>query len=370
MASGDVDGDGEVEIIWGGGHYNSGPDRVFVGGFSTGAIDWRSSDLEGPFFPHVGDVDADGDVEIVVTVARSDNGYSEGQHLIFDGHSRRLEYASEFLRTGHYYGKWASLLVQADSDPQLEICSATAEAHIPVIICYDGVTQDEDVRIEGPARHTIAAMKAGDLTGDGSTELILVTRGMTTTTSRMLVVVADLATGMIEWQLQPLASSVSGVVLADLDGDGVLEIAVAGYHGVFLVDGSTGLVKETLPVGPVHSLAAIDHDGDGDDDLVMGTGFGEILIRNSPGQTVVVGNARASSIDLIEEVWFGNAQYFAVSTGSSIEFLSRLDGEPVHLIDIALRADNTLVSGDSRGDGVPRILVGTQIGVRRTESVR
>ncbi|HLE16452.1 MAG TPA: VCBS repeat-containing protein [Anaerolineales bacterium] len=115
---------------------------------------------------------------------------------------------------------------------------------------------------------------AADLDGDGRVEVIA---------SAYSIVALDGRSGALEWRVasghdrsEPNASSVGrtwpGIVLADLDNNGDLEIASAhgaGYLSVYEADGYFAPGWPQRPIGQeLRGLLASDLDGDGDLELI------------------------------------------------------------------------------------------------------
>ena len=107
-----------------------------------------------------------------------------------------------------------------------------------------------------------------DLDGDGNMEVI---------GAAYTVFVINGVDGSLKWSVNPDGSRVwPGVVVADLDGDGDLEIVTAhggGYVHVF--DHKGGAVWSRRPVtSELRSLSVSDLDGDGDMEIIVGSARG------------------------------------------------------------------------------------------------
>jgi uncharacterized repeat protein (TIGR01451 family) len=121
-----------------------------------------------------------------------------------------------------------------------------------------------------------ASPAAADLDGDGKVEV---------TGAAYSIVVVDGATGELHWRVasghergEPGASNVGrtwpGVVVADLEGDGSLEIVTAHSGGYVSVYDSQGYFKAGWPQQPtpgneLRSLGVHDLDGDGDLEVLV-----------------------------------------------------------------------------------------------------
>jgi hypothetical protein len=101
-----------------------------------------------------------------------------------------------------------------------------------------------------------------DVNGDGQVEIVYLAGGK---------VIAKLADDRLVWESPPVELRTLHAV-ADLDGDGALEIVAAGDRNVFVLDGKTGKIlwKEADgEVGVVGGVRLGDFDGDGHPDLLV-----------------------------------------------------------------------------------------------------
>lgn len=127
-----------------------------------------------------------------------------------------------------------------------------------------------------------SSVALADIDGDGKVEVI---------GSAYSIVVLDGATGDLKWRAasghdlsEPEASSVGrtwpGIVVADVDYDGNLEIVTAHSGGVVSVLGGNGMFKSTgwpwknSAGGEFRSLSVGDLDGDGKLEIVVGRASG------------------------------------------------------------------------------------------------
>ena len=91
----DIDGDGQLEVIWGAGATSSGPDYMYVADIATRTIEWQSFDISSMFSAiGVGDLDNDGHNELVFISTQSESGYADGVLQIVDAETHQLEYRS------------------------------------------------------------------------------------------------------------------------------------------------------------------------------------------------------------------------------------------------------------------------------------
>ena len=153
VAVGDVDGDGVREVVWGAGFTSSGPDRLFVADGVTHAIEWQSLDISGPFYGlDYGDVDGDGEAEILYAAVTSDSGYGDGLYFVHDAATKALEYQSPPPTGQDWTGLWRIRSANVDADPQREIFFTTSRLYTGILICQDGLTHAEQWRVTHPGR--------------------------------------------------------------------------------------------------------------------------------------------------------------------------------------------------------------------------
>ncbi len=157
-------------------------------------------------------------------------------------------------------------------------------------------------------------------------------------------------------------------VAADLDGDGVLEVAVADSAGTLTILSSRGEELAVLPVaeGPILEPAVADVDGDGYLDLVVASQGGALAVVSGRLRRVVQRHAPLStgpcSVPLLVPDQDGDGAPEAIGTSGdlasalSLATGTRLWSTGGGLVPAALLADLD-------GDGAPEIAACSQTGV-------
>ena len=276
VSLGDLDGDGDLDIVWARGRHWPLPNLVFMndghGGFA------RRHPVGGPadrtYTAALADLDGDGDLDLAVGNDRPDP-----KRLHLNDGSGRFRLAGTF---GH--PEWPTRnLTTADLDrdgfPDLVVANRGGPERSANVFCLnDGRGAFPGcVELSGESATTIAA---GDLTGDGFADLFLPHRDG----GQSLLFVNDGAGGFPEGRpVGPPRSATRAVTLADLDADGRLDLVTGDELGGGLRlyrNLGAGRFADGQAVGDpadrVYAVAAADLDGDGDFDLVVGN-------RDSPG---------------------------------------------------------------------------------------
>jgi uncharacterized repeat protein (TIGR01451 family) len=285
FAVGDVDGDGTTELVWGAGNNSTGRDRFFVADTVTREVEWASEDVVGPFYGLTdGDVDADGRPELVYSSRFSDSHYGDGRFFVRDAITKDLEFAPLGTTGENWHGVWRVRAANVDADPQLEILVATNDVHTPVVICYDGLTHEEQWRYAGMTGLDFVGLEIADLDGDGALEAVVSTDRVYSSIPGNLVVVIDAGTGSTVWTSPYLfgAARYSLLEVANVDADLRLEIVVGGVQqGIdrpFYVfdpgDASSGPAVSLGSFGPALDVA--DLDGDAIAEILVGTNSGAV----------------------------------------------------------------------------------------------
>lgn len=186
----------------------------------------------------------------------------------------------------------------------------------------------------------------GDLTGDGSPEIVVgepLADVGSTNNGRMFV--KNPRNGLVNsWVWTASGATANGNLgvascpLADLDGDGRGDIAVAGSNGVVLVrSGATGAVLATInnaQFGPTPSLTGLaDWNGDGTQDLAVGAPSANLANGRVFVYSLGAGNPLLSTIE-------GS---LLASFGAAVADLGDLDGDGRS--ELAIGAPTASVSG-------------------------
>jgi hypothetical protein len=263
VAVGDLDNDGDLDVIYG----NSG--QVSTVWFNNGAgILTDSGQNLGTFLIRglaVGDLDRDGYLDLVY-------GTSSGQPNLLWFNDGAGTFSSDGSTVGSNSTR-AVVLGDVDRDGDLDAVTAQNGANLVYLNDGSGVFTDSGLALGG---FSSISLGMGDLDGDGDLDLVEGNGGDTRiwrNDSAVAGTVLFTDTG------QSLASSsVWAVALGDLDGDGDLDIVsgqlgVTGIPNAVYFNNGTGIFSDSgqaLGAGKTRSLVLLDFDGDGDLDLYEG----------------------------------------------------------------------------------------------------
>lgn len=257
---GDVDGDGKTEFVVSTSDLYDGMVQVYDG--ATCTLKRQSAGYSGNFFSAIaiGDVDNDGKVEIVAGQGREHTGAQGVYLVVFDGETLQEKWRSVDL--GVYWGSVYDIkLADLDKDGHQDIIVTLTDSRL---IVFDGVTHDLKLMIESPAR----AIEVVDADGDGFLE-ILIGR------NDGKIDVYDGVTFAVKKTVFSFGTtSIDALRVVDLNSDGTREWLVASNGVLSILDGQ-GLKWRSsylgTNLGKNNSIAVKDVDGDGRQDIFIGT---------------------------------------------------------------------------------------------------
>jgi hypothetical protein len=232
---GDVDDDGVAELLWGAGATSSGPDHLYVAN-TTGAHDikWQNIDLEGPFLgPAIGDLDGDGQPELVVCSTYSDATYGSGRILVFDFATLALRAISDAVVDNNAWtGVHDLKLRDVEGNGRMQIVIAADYLYDGALEIYRFDANNTFTRIwtnaTRPMGNPFNFVDAADLDNNGTLKIIAANTVAHTGSEGVYVYAYDYPSGTESWRSVNLASgfsSVNGLIVEDLNGDGNKEIA-------------------------------------------------------------------------------------------------------------------------------------------------
>jgi peptidoglycan/xylan/chitin deacetylase (PgdA/CDA1 family) len=254
VAIGDVTGDGQDEIVTSSGNGAKTHVRVFdkSGRPKSWSVFPFVDQYRGGGSIAVGDTDGDGKAEIIVSPA----GSNSGPLVRIYEYGRDLPKQSFYVFNQGFRGGINVAVGDINKDGRAEIIAATASQRGNVAV-YTGTGQFTGLSFFpfGTDFREGLAVAAGDVTGNGKADIIMGSRGLTT--SRVKVYKADASQKIYGDWLAYGDSFLGGVSLAvaDINHDGVAEILTGvGSNGkshvrAFHSDGSAVGYFNFFPLG-------------------------------------------------------------------------------------------------------------------------
>ena len=133
--------DGDLDFALGTGYSTTGEDIFHVLNVPEKTEEWRSVDVDGPFYGYdIANVDATPGMEIIYVSSRSGSGYDEGITFIVDFETGVTKYtsASNHPYTNTWTGVHALTTGDIDGDEQREIIIGTDDLYDGRVHVLDG----------------------------------------------------------------------------------------------------------------------------------------------------------------------------------------------------------------------------------------
>lgn len=285
LHSGDIDGDGYTEILFGTYEGYIVQLQLRAGDFT---LEWESPQhSERAWGLAVGDCDDDGEDEIVV-------GDGEGDLFVYDAVTHELEWKRQgkMVRDAH-----GIVIGDLEDDGTTEIVVGTGyktdQGWGTLYIWAGDGSSENPLRSYGPYDSRLRGIGLDDLDGDGEKELVFgggVNLGDIEGSGYVRIV--DAASGRLEWESEDIGGDAQGLVVYDTDLDEIPNIVVGsgyryreGHVSVFQYDSTEGTYVEqwhTDNIGPkAWGLAVGDSDGDGSIEIVVGNQPGYIRVLDA-----------------------------------------------------------------------------------------
>ncbi|WNG56934.1 hypothetical protein F0U59_20840 [Archangium gephyra] len=370
IAVGDVDGDSVRELLFGAGYSSSGADFLYVVDTDTRLTEWRSVDVKGPFRAFAsGDVDADGKPELVSGSFESEGGSYDGLYFIHDAATHALEYVSGRPTGSDFTGMWRVATANVDADAAQEVFVTSSIGYDGVLLCYDGLTRAEQWRVRLPSGLSIRSLAVADVDGDGSLEVVSSVGTEHTGAPGHYVYVHDAATGALEWQSPTLAPwgwlHLSLLRVANVDADPALEVVVANFSGqLWVVDPVARNVQLTTADLDITALDTPDRNGDGRAEIVIGTAAGALQVLDAATGAVVesVANVGGQVNGLaVKELTGDGVADYVFTRGNQLRILngaSRAEEWASEVLGSQVGENDALLVSDVDADGRTEMVVG------------
>ena len=266
VTTADLDEDGNTDaVVWGGFGV-----EVFWG---TGTRSPAAPQIIGTTFTAnvvVADVDGDGDLDVIATDQSTD------QVIVFYNDGARSFHSDSFPAGA---GPTGLAVGQLDSHHGLDFAITGFWTSLVSVVLNSGPSSYQSPSAQ-PGGALPSGIGIGEFTGDGFPDLFYTRRGCfddaetTCANEGVTILAGDGAGGFSQWATAFAGDGPTAVAVADLDGDGRDDVAVANFNSddvsVFLGQGGGGLTAlPSIPVdrGPI-GIVTRDMNGDGCPDIV------------------------------------------------------------------------------------------------------
>lgn len=279
-----------------------------------------------------GDLDGDGDVDLVFGQS---NMYSQGQQLSVLLNRGDASFEPELTFP---CGMGPNSIALADMDGDDDLDAITSNGYFgesDVSVLYNDGSGNLSTRVDFALGEQPSKLAAGDLSGDGFPDLAITVSGAFT---RLLVVINDGTGGLGAPVAYDLSSTIyqpgPGVALADIDNDGDRDVLMSEYNSsgkvaVFTNGGTGSLTLSAHLLLPAsfgsYRLAAGDVNGDGWQDI-LGVGLSDqhgyaLIASNGAGGFLPATKAStgemARAIELGDADGDGDLDVFVANGGSN-----------------------------------------------------
>ncbi len=221
LAVANLDGDAAMEIAFGG-------SNIYCIDGATGILEWSYPASLGVYCsPAIGDVDGDGNMEVVI-------GIDTDTMFCFDGATGTVEWSYSSGTSGRVRGSPG--IADMDLDGTLEVVFGSYDMHI---YCLNGLTGGLEWSYK--SNRTIhRSVSIADLDMDDTLEVIF-SQDISTGPSVDTLICLKGSNGRAIWEKGGLGEDIHDLTIADIDGDNCVEIIFGALSGtIWVLDDALG----------------------------------------------------------------------------------------------------------------------------------
>ncbi len=291
LVVGNFDDDNNRELVWTHGVNLSGVDELFVNDFVTKNEEWRSRLITNNFNAFdVGDIDNDGELEII----SANFSYDDGSYIsVFDGTTKTIENQNIEPLSSFNNGITSLKVGDIDNDGINDLLAGVsfgASRSSVYVLDTNDYSIIRSFQIDGMSIIMDVAIEDIDL--DGLNEVIVTTGTNVSGSSNSeewqnYIYIFNGVTGEIEWQSPQIAgvgSKVGSIKIGNIDQDEALEVVTFLYSNfgisskLLVIDGvSYDFVEAPMDVNAVELT---DYNEDGIDEILVGSRMGKLSMLN------------------------------------------------------------------------------------------
>lgn len=366
IAMGDVDQDGNRELLWGAGGTSTGPDYLYIADPLTANIKWQNLDFYGLSALAAGDVDDDGVDEIVMVTSYSKSAPNGGIIHVFNAQTHALKYRVN-LGWSDWMGDHRVVRIgDVNGDGHTDFVISSADLYDGSISVYDGATGTLKSRSPGYNGNYFSSIAIGDVDNDGKVEIVAGQGVEHSGATGAYIIVFDGVTLQEKWRstsLMDIWAQVYDIKIADTNNDGHPDIIASLVdRRLIVIDGVTHIQKLMIE-SPARAIEISDIDSDGFLEILVGRNDGTIDVYD--GVTFAIkknifsfGKTAIDALKVADLDGSGSKELLIASNG----VLSILDGQGLKwrsaYLGTTLGKNNSIAVRDVNGNGRQDIFIG------------